>query len=494
MSSYQSRPVFARKFGRTFDRLDALSAESLCYRELGKVNVDCKFRSSDSIWGVLGETKRPAGILYMDFTFDQPKNYRLSSAKILVTLQDCESPPQSTLLAAYKGDEIMKRPSGPLRVTNHFGPRKITGEPKTMSVTSKINATPNINIWGNGVGGMGLDTEKSRTYVSRWIFDGKIIPGERIRNGPKGSTYRTLKWDLSENDLDLGVEHSNEIHTGFAFEHSKQPCYLKVEISGKLQKMRHRIKHQLKFPPNHRKDQGEALTWMGLSKTDHFKTRLDPIADSLSRDLEMKNYAEIPVQLPDALPASFNEVPRVGQSDQPPSSSATTLLGSISSLNTNQRLDEITSAPAIGLLDQASAPLDPMAVFLGRGSVVFGGPAGVRQSINQQELQHQSSEPPSTSQRKFANEDRVKSLKVREAASREAEETEDAEGRRTALLPIFMLFKFLASFLDFIGQKSILTGGSRGEGIEFVIGTTSKGYEDVDEQLQRHQLGSQLDG
>lgn len=93
MFSQPSRPVFARqfetrKFGRTFECLDEHSAESLCYRELGKVNVDCKFRSSDSLWGVLGEAKRPAGILYMDLIFHQPKNYRLSSATVLVTLQE----------------------------------------------------------------------------------------------------------------------------------------------------------------------------------------------------------------------------------------------------------------------------------------------------------------------------------------------------------------------------------------------------------------------
>lgn len=385
--------------------------------------------------------------------------------------------------------------TGSLRV-DKFGPKKITGEQKTKTVTSKINLTPNITVMGSGGGGVGKDTEEVCTYASKWIFEGKMVPGERAPNGPKSSKYRTLRWDLSENDLDLGVEHSNEFHTGFAFEHQKKPCYLKVEISGKLQKKRHQLKHQLKFPPHHRKDQGSALTWIGLDKAYQFKTRLDRIANDLSRDLEWKNYTEIPVQLPDALPATFHEVPAVEQPGQSPRTPEITRLESVSSVNTSQEPDTITSAPLVGLLDQNTVSLDPMTMYLARGSVVFGGPAGVRQKIDREPVfrRHNSSAPfgsPTvgtqsmsqpefqhqhksslTSQSGVIQEEQIRVVKVVGETSRVSGETKDADGRRTALLPIFMLMQFLANFLVYFGQNSPLAVGSRGKKFKIVSETT----------------------
>ncbi|KAE8441514.1 hypothetical protein EG329_004902 [Mollisiaceae sp. DMI_Dod_QoI] len=409
----------------------------------------------------------------------------------MVTLQEGKSPPPEPKESKSDGEEI----TGSLSVSK-FGPKKITGEQKTKTVTSKINMSPDITVMGSGGGGVGKDTEEVRTYASRWIFEGNMVAGERASNGHKSSKYRTLRWDLSENDLDLGVEHSNEFHTGFAFEHQKKPCYLKMEISGKLQKKRHQLKHRLKFPPSHRKDQGLTLTWIGLDKTDQFKTCLDPIADGLSRDLEWKNYIEIPVQLPDALPATFHEVPAVEQPGQSPSIPAITRSESVLSVNTTQEPNTITPAPPVGLLDQNTASLDPMTMYLTRGSVVFGGPAGVRQEIDQEpvfrrqnssvasggpavgrksmnkpEFQHQYKSSP-TSQPGVIQEERIGVVKVIGDTSLVSGETEDADGRRMALLPILMLIQFLANCLGYFGQNSPLAGVTRGKKIKFVSETT----------------------
>lgn len=84
--SHAPRPVMARKWGRSFEPFDLLPIASLNYRELGKVKVDCQFRQSKSLWGVLGEEESPAGIIYLDLKFDQPKSCRLSSATVVSQL------------------------------------------------------------------------------------------------------------------------------------------------------------------------------------------------------------------------------------------------------------------------------------------------------------------------------------------------------------------------------------------------------------------------
>lgn len=86
----RSPPRLARKYGRYFQQFDNFSMASLGHRGLGKVKVDCRFRLSKSKWGVLGETENPAGIIYMDLSFHQPKDYRLTNATVLVTLDDIE--------------------------------------------------------------------------------------------------------------------------------------------------------------------------------------------------------------------------------------------------------------------------------------------------------------------------------------------------------------------------------------------------------------------
>ena len=60
----------------TFNAFDHLANVSLCSQQLGKVEIDCRFRHSKTQWGVLGPTENQAGILYMDLSFVQPKDCR----------------------------------------------------------------------------------------------------------------------------------------------------------------------------------------------------------------------------------------------------------------------------------------------------------------------------------------------------------------------------------------------------------------------------------
>jgi hypothetical protein len=80
-----------RKYGRyDFERFDHISSShaNIGHGTFDKVNVNCSFLFKKSKWGVLGEHRNPAGIIYLDLTFIQPKGSQLHSATVSVTLDD----------------------------------------------------------------------------------------------------------------------------------------------------------------------------------------------------------------------------------------------------------------------------------------------------------------------------------------------------------------------------------------------------------------------
>jgi hypothetical protein len=279
---------------------------SLNYRKLGKVKIDCQIRQSKNLWGVYGEDKRPAGIIYIDLKFDQPKDCKLSSATVLVTLEgENDTDIDDDKTRSKNNDELDL-----VHMVDRYGPKYFNGEPKTMAVKKTINGTPSINIMGNGFGGAGVDTSKVRTYSSRWSFKGMLEPGTSSRGkslkGGRTGVYRSVKWELSENDIEAQSVHSNIFHTGFTFQHDRKLCYIRVEIDGKLQRTRDRFKQKLKFPPQHRKDQGLALTSIDLTRSRQYTKRLDAVADGLDQAMRDENYTEIPITVPDTLPPFFH--------------------------------------------------------------------------------------------------------------------------------------------------------------------------------------------
>ena len=118
--SQQTRPRFARKYGRSYHHFGQLSSASLASRNLGKVRVDCRFRLSESQWGVLNQST-PAGVLYVDLNFDQPQDCRLRSATVLVTLEKEQPAFTSTALN-----------HDTLQLTDYYGPKHLNGEPTTL--------------------------------------------------------------------------------------------------------------------------------------------------------------------------------------------------------------------------------------------------------------------------------------------------------------------------------------------------------------------------
>jgi len=277
-----------QKYGRyDFERFDHLSSSlaNIGYNNFHKVNVNCRFLFKKSRWGVLGENKNPAGIIYLDLTFDQPKDCQLHSATVIVTLDDKDE----ELRAIDKGLRVSRRsPSDsrcPVNLTECYGPKGFAGPEKTAISKKSLHFTPSAQFGGFGLGGLGFDRESSSKYSSRWKFSGNL-QGKNSTDW----TYKTLRWELSENDLDTQSTHSNEVHTAFTFEHGGQPFFMRVEIKGKLKKMHARVKDKLmKFPSSANKDDGSIVTLINFGNHMRFQTPLDERAKELAYEMEISS-------------------------------------------------------------------------------------------------------------------------------------------------------------------------------------------------------------
>lgn len=294
-----------RKYGRyDFERFDHRSSThaSVGHATFDKVEVNCKFLFKKSQWGVLGEHKNPAGIIYLDLSFRQPKDSQLHSATVIVTLDDEDKDLHEMSHKLHRSGSIGSQ--CPIQITDCYGPKGFAGPEKFVQTRKSLHLTPNAQVLGYGFGGMGLDTETSFTSSNRWKFSGHLLPG-------KGNqwTYKTLKWDLSENDLEPQSTHSPEVHTAFTFEHGGQPFFMRVEIKGKLKKIHGRVKDKLmKFPASAKKEDGSVVTLINFGERISFKTPLDERARELEFEMEMANMNAIPMEVSDPRPVTYQNI------------------------------------------------------------------------------------------------------------------------------------------------------------------------------------------
>lgn len=242
--------------------------------------------------------------MYLNLNFGSPHGSRLREATVTITLDD-----QDARLDRYNkapSPRTLHHSGAPVQVTEWYGPRALGGEKKSAIITSKIKAVPEANILSYGVGGVGYERSKQFTKESRWSFHGEKIRGERT------STYTTLRWHLTERELDSTSSRSPQIHTAFAFEHSGQAFIIKVQIEGRLQHIHEQLLTKLKFGLDGARE-GKVVTLVDFEDYTRFSRGLDDIAKGLPRAMEMANLENIPVELPDSIPVSF-------QQDQPPQS------------------------------------------------------------------------------------------------------------------------------------------------------------------------------
>ncbi|GJN66453.1 hypothetical protein PLICBS_000471 [Purpureocillium lilacinum] len=295
-----------RRFGRNdFERFDQEAARGshLCVGSttIGKVDIDCKYQWKKAKWGVLGVEKRPAGVVYMDITFKQPHGWWLQNASVFVTVSEDKSSYALVARRKERAEQADLASDYAVQITDYFGPRFLTGTKTVRSESRRMKFTPTMGGPGVEVGGMGYESISSHEKVGRWVFKGNV-------GKPKGRDgLRTLHWELTENCLDPDQAHSQEFRTAFAFEHSRRPVYLRVEMEGRLLSKGQQLKHGMKRFSSHglgRKDDS-TLMHIDFGRDFMFERSLDAIAQGLDMTMQMENLQKAPVETPDPTPAKF---------------------------------------------------------------------------------------------------------------------------------------------------------------------------------------------
>lgn len=264
----------SRKWGRSdsFKPVDP-TLVSIGSKSIGKINIDCQLLFRESQWGTL--EGRPGGIVYLNLNFGPPQGCRVRHATITVALDE-----NDPCLQPYK----MKRPrrvlhhsDAAVQLTEWYGPKNLTGEMRSVDITSRTKIEPEANILGYGIGGLGYERSKKFTKEACWTFNGHLLPGE-------DTPYTSLRWKLDENELEGQSFRNPDFLTAFAFEHSGQPFLIKVEIKGTLDRWRDQTRSKFRF------GEGKLVTLIDFEDYHRFPRGLDGIAKQLQSVMEEKNY------------------------------------------------------------------------------------------------------------------------------------------------------------------------------------------------------------
>ncbi|KAJ2998775.1 hypothetical protein NUW58_g214 [Xylaria curta] len=302
MSQDPVQPVLGavkRRFGPyDIQKFGKLLQASVGAADIGKVHVDCKFLFKKSQWGTLDDQK--AGIIYLDLTFSQPGDCRLSSATIEVTLDDEDKHlPQKSLSVGA---------TSPVQIRT-YGPREMLGSPRYQAVETRNNLSPEVEIGSiAGVGGIGHESVKKMVREHWWKFHGHLVAPGQTRPG----IYKVLQWHVTENELQPQPLHSNTVHTAFSFVHDCQPFFMHVKIEGKLRRKTSHIWHKVKSKAKHLKFSQSSLyttTLISFKSSDTFVKPLDDIEKCLDQDMKNHNMIQLSV-LPEVQgPAAFESQP-----------------------------------------------------------------------------------------------------------------------------------------------------------------------------------------
>lgn len=283
---YKVRGKYGRQDYSRFDNI-ASSHMRAGRGSIGKVEVDCRFLFKESQWGVIGESKNPAGILFLDLDLRQPPDCKLESATVTVTLEAEDK----------EEDGIQHRSACPVKFTDHYGPKSLVGEPSREQNRKVKRRTPEMQVMGYGAGGLGVDKEKIVQRCSRWKFSGHLCSS-------KGNVwYNRLQWDLEENPLERQPTHSNLIHTAFALEHNATRFYMTVHVSGKLARLSDRLRLKFRSKEEENQDIVTKIEWRDGYES---RLRLDAIAKSLHPAMQLQNMSQVAMEVPSAMPATFH--------------------------------------------------------------------------------------------------------------------------------------------------------------------------------------------
>lgn len=222
--------------------------QSLAYREVRTVKIDCSFLP-DSRWGIL--RRDPAWLLYLDVKISQLKDCSLTSANINVIFQshntDCQSNMAMTQL-------------GPI-ITEYFGPQRINGEV--------------INTHGRMVS----QKSESSEYEPVWTLQGFSWPLAEDTSG----LPRRVEWSV-EDPVACG-----SLRLAVVLQHDMKPFSIAVHIDGRL-KGENNKKFRLFHPIEQSKMKNLSCI---VTPSGTHELQLDDIASQLDYEmttLNIRNY------------------------------------------------------------------------------------------------------------------------------------------------------------------------------------------------------------
>lgn len=303
MNSKPGPALSIRRYGRRdFEKFHQKSSSGpyLCVGSgsIGKVEVDCKYLWQDARWGVLGERKRPAGIIYIDISIRQPEGYWLENANVYITLShDTTSFALGKPKTEYRG--LLR--DYDVQLTEHYGPQRLTGPKTTRKRDTSFSLHPEVAAGGVQLGGFGFKVDKSQELTSSWVFQGSL-------GRPKGQDgYRTLRWEFHGNHLDQKRAHNQNYQTAFTFEHDQEPVYMRIEVEGRLRSKSRQLKHGLlRFSSHLGGVDSSTVTQMTFEDVNCFKTSIDIAAADLNREMSMKNLQRTALEVPESQAATLD--------------------------------------------------------------------------------------------------------------------------------------------------------------------------------------------
>lgn len=268
---YMSRWYGKREQDDRFDK-ELLEHVVISPNPRGNIQVACRFRFNKSQWGIFTDARhdpRPGGVIYLDLDFHQPGDGRLKFATVKLTLDDKDDdlPPPGQVIEA------------PVRVNiSHHGPAHLFGRPIEVPKTTLHHASPWLEIQGLGFGGVGTESEQLFIKETRWEFNSKLGSANKRRQ----LATNQLVWEFKENPLAAQAVHSNTIHTAFAFAHSGQPFFIKVEVGGRFSS---RMSHTREFVnqsfSSNKHEDSFATTLVNFGNVARFQMPLNELAEKL---------------------------------------------------------------------------------------------------------------------------------------------------------------------------------------------------------------------
>ncbi|KAI1421344.1 hypothetical protein F5Y12DRAFT_718526 [Xylaria sp. FL1777] len=286
--SRQERWQLGRKFGKyDFNQFRPLQASThfLGKGKIGEMEVACKFLFQKSRWGVLNLERNPAGVLYLDLVFTEPPGCYLRGATIILTLDEHDGDLQRHFSIKDKTQTPL-----PVHVTEH-GPHNLVGQLKTREKLRTRQFLPSLNTGGFvEIGGMGQKSKVREVQESQWRFSSQTMPD-------RSGLATTLRWDLSESDLDRQPKHTNTFHTAFAFQHDGQPFFIRLEVSGVLENIASNLLYKTKQKLKKFKFPGEpqtATTLVNFGGRDNGYTQpLDELARTIPSEMVHANMVPV---------------------------------------------------------------------------------------------------------------------------------------------------------------------------------------------------------